>query len=102
MKKYIANAFSLQMVEAGSTISTKAVLPEEIPEDVISVVGHADTARVISGILGRDIPTNRVSIKIEKGDELYVAQIQGGRLPEGATTLPEGVTITFVKVMVVE
>lgn len=102
MKKYIANAFSLQMVEIGKMISTQAVLPEEIPEDVISVVGHADTARVISGILGRDIPTNRVSIKIEKGDELYVAQIQGGRLPEGATTLPEGVTITFVKVMVIE
>ena len=98
MKKYLSNAFSLQMTDADCNIKVRTVKPEEIPADVISCVGHADTARVLTSLLGREVPCNRESISLMEGDELYVAQIIGGRLPEGATTLPEGVSFKFIKV----
>lgn len=64
-----------------------------MPADCISAIGHADTARVVSNILNRDVQANRISLTLSEGDTLYVAQLTGGRLPEGATTLPEGFTL---------
>lgn len=98
---YLSNAFSLQMVDTGIII-TKKIGPEEIPVDCVSCIGHADTAAVISSMLGRKIEMNRTSIKLAEGDVLYVAQLVGGRLPEGATTIPEGMKITFVAVKVIQ
>lgn len=92
-KKFIGNAFSLQMVDTDVSTDTRIlpVMEAEIPEDIISCVGHPDTANVISGILGIDIPCQRINVHLEeKGDVLYVAQLMGGRLPEGSTTLPDG------------
>lgn len=43
---------------------------------------------------------NRVNLKLKPGDVLYVAQLVGGRLPEGTTTLPEGYSFKFLKVTV--
>ena len=60
-----------------------------------SCIGHADTARVLSRMLERDIPTNRVSVTLNVGDTAIVAQYIGPRLPEGATMLPEGAEIRF-------
>ena len=98
---YLTNSFSLQMLESLPAVPIiDAVLPEEIPVDAISCVGHADTAAVLSGILGREVQCNRQSITIARGDTLYVAQLTGGRLPEGATQLPKGFTLTFMKVRV--
>lgn len=98
---YLSNAFSLQMLEnfSASAVIT-LVKPEDIPEDFISVIGHPDTAQVVSSIIGREVPVNRKAIKIGSSDVLYVAQFTGGRLPEGATTLPEGMTLEFIKVEV--
>ena len=74
---------------------------EEIKEaETISAVGHPDTASVISNIIGKEVPVNRISISLEKGDVLYVAQLLGGRLPEGCKTLPEGFQIKFYKVTI--
>jgi hypothetical protein len=68
---------------------------EDFPkEGVVSAVGHADTAAVLG------VPMNRLNVSLEQGDELYVAQLQGGRLPEGATTLPSGFSFKFLKVSV--
>jgi hypothetical protein len=94
---YLGNAFSLQMLaEIPSTLKVEEVSWGEIPAGVVSVVGHQDTARVLG------VPFNRVSITLEKGDILYVAQLQGGRLPEGATTLPEGFSFKYLKVEIVD
>lgn len=99
--KYIANAFSLQMLPSLVMIaSVVQVKPEDVPADVVSAIGHADTAAVVSNILGREIPMNRISVSLEPGDVLYVTQLMGGRLPEGATTLPEGFSIRFIQVKV--
>ena len=103
--KYIANAFSLQMIgnlvkEGGVNISFTEVsdLNEIKESETISAVGHPDTAAVISNLLGKEVPTNRININLEKGDILYVAQIMGGRLPEGCKTLPENFSMKFYKV----
>lgn len=107
MAQYIANAFSLQMIgnlvkEGGVNISFVEVsdLCEIKEADAISAVGHPDTAAVISNLLGKEVPANRISISLQKGDVLYVAQIMGGRLPEGCKTLPENFELRFYKVEV--
>ena len=100
-KVYLGNAFSLQMLtELPANVSVVEVAPAEVPADAVSVIGHPDTAAVVSSILGKDVPANRVSIALEAGDILYVAQLMGGRLPEGTTTLPEGFILKFLKVEV--
>lgn len=96
MEKYIANAFSLQMLaELPASIHVEKCSKEEaLSEDNYSVVGHPDTARVLG------VAFNRVSVKVMKGDIVYVAQVVGGRLPEGCTELPEGFSMVFLKVTI--
>ena len=98
---YLGNAFSLQMLDT-SVMNKVQVAPvseaEVAKADFESVIGHADTAAVVSDILQKDVPANRVSVSLHEGDVLYVAQVVGGRLPEGATKLPEGFALTFLKV----
>lgn len=100
MKKYIGNALSLNMMDINdfSLIRVKKVLPSEIPHDVESVIGHPDTAEVVSNILGFEVPFNRVNLVLNGDDILYVAQYKGPRLPEGATQLPEGATLEFLEI----
>ena len=96
MKKFIANAFSLQMIDWTDkdevTIKIKKVEKPETFDGYTSAVGHADTAHVLG------VEPNRINVKINADDELMVAQIMGGRLPEGATTLPEGFHMDFFEV----
>ena len=93
MKKiFLLNAFSLQMLQGNATVKFTEV--SELPEGLTSAIGHADTARVLG------VPMNRVNVTLQKGDVAYVAQLQGGRLPEGSTTLPEGFSFKFYKVEV--
>ncbi len=67
---------------------------DELPDGLISAIGHQDTANVLG------VPMNRVNVHLSKGDVAYVAQLQGGRLPEGSTTLPDGFSFKFIKVSV--
>ena len=99
-KMYLGNAFSLQMVADNAIICKVEVAPEEIPAEAESIIGHADTATVVSSILGRDIPCNRASVMLSDEDVLYVAQVVGGRLPEGATTIPDGMELKFYRITV--
>lgn len=100
MKKYLGNAFSLQMLDTTMqhTVTVTPVSASDVPIDCISCIGHPDTAQVVSGILGRAVAFSRISVSLDKGDVLYVAQITGGRLPAGATTLPDGFSLTFLRV----
>ena len=98
---FIGNAFSLQMLTTPDALIS--VMPadwDDVPADAISCIGHADTAAVASQLAGREIPCQRISVLLNPGDEIYVVQVVGGRLPEGCTTLPEGVTMTLKKVLV--
>lgn len=105
MKKIISNAFSLQMLtlEEITNVSIVPVEPNDIPwTDCVSAIGHADTAAVVSDIAGITVPCNRISVHLDPGDILYVAQVVGGRLPEGSTTLPEGFKLKFYKATITE
>lgn len=107
MVLYINNAFSLQMIEGSNKYS---ILIDELPEknvrqylknrEFISCVGHSDTAEILTEQLGQLISFNRMSIKLKEDDILIVAQIQGGRLPEGCKTLPKGYSFKYFRVSV--
>lgn len=99
---YISNAFSIQMLDTAiaHNIAITPIEPEQVPSDCISAIGHADTAAVVSDILHRDVQANRMNVKLTESDTLFVAQLTGGRLPEGSTTLPEGFQIAFLKMEV--
>ena len=90
---FLHNAFSLQMLQDfPATVRFEEV--EKLPEGLESAIGHQDTANVLG------VPCNRVNVTLKKGDIAFVAQLQGGRLPEGSTTLPEGFAFKFLKVIV--
>jgi hypothetical protein len=98
--KILGNAFSLQMLSAlkeeGDSVTvtfTRVAKPESF-EDFESSVGHQDTANLLG------VPMVRSNTRLESGDGMLVAQFMGGRLPEGSTTLPEGVTLAFIDVAV--
>lgn len=100
---YISNAFSLQMLslEKGFNLRVEPISKEEIKNfNLVSAIGHADTAAVVSEQLGVTLPMQRISLKLQSGESLIVAQLMGGRLPEGSTNLPEGFSISYVKVTV--
>lgn len=67
---------------------------DELPDGLTSAIGHTDTAHVLG------VEPNRINVHLSTGDVAYVAQLQGGRLPEGTTTLPDGFSFKFIKVVV--
>ncbi len=87
------NAFSLQMVDIPCIALFEEV--DVLPDGLTSAIGHADTAHVLG------VEPNRINVHLSEGDIAYVAQLQGGRLPEGSTTLPDGFSFKFIKVKVV-
>lgn len=98
MSQYIGNAFSLQMLGDMSSADIKVEridgISDEVKSSAVSVVGHPDTAKVLG------VEFRRVSLTLKTGDVLYVAQLVGGRLPEGATTLPDGFKFVWFKVSI--
>ena len=96
-KIYLLNAFSLNMfrnlnakIDLTEVSRERVFDPEKQP--LISAIGHADTAAVLG------VECNRINVVLGEDDVAYVAQLQGGRLPEGCTTLPEGFEFKFVRV----
>jgi hypothetical protein len=100
---YLANAFSLQMLqdfpcqvafEELHGIKATSILSQARKGIIKSAIGHQDTANVLG------VPMNRINVSLKKGDVAYVAQLTGGRLPEGATELPEDCNFRFIKVTI--
>jgi len=89
------------MVVCPTTVRFEEVTPEVVAKALssgfTSAIGHADTAAVVGSLLGLEVVMNRINVSLTAETELYVAQVVGGRLPEGCTTLPEGVAIKFVR-----
>lgn len=114
MATFVSNAFSLQMLDVfPASVKIQELTDVSFFQDkewllsarlngrqqfsnrcFVSAVGHADTANVLG------VPCNRINVRLHKGDSLIVAQLQGGRLPEGTTTLPEGFFFKFLLVTV--
>ena len=98
----IFNAFSMQMVGSEGHLDWKTIPTDEaaklLQEDVESYIGHPDTAAVVSDLLGVEVPFARRFGTLSDGEHALVAQVKGGRLPEGATSLPEGMRLEFLLV----
>jgi hypothetical protein len=66
-----------------------------------NVIGHKDLNNLVYKEL--NIPYregNRIGIKLNFTDSIIVAQLSGGRLPEGTTELPDGVAIQYWDVVI--
>jgi len=118
---YICNSFSLNMlpewVAVGSVTFRRLTLEQArtlilaertVNCEVESAIGHAGTAAVFSQLLGIELPVNRINASLtpsivhaypcgsRHSEEILVGQYRGPRLPEGATTLPEGAEIQWI------
>lgn len=89
---FLLNAFSIQMIDTPCSVDFEPV--DALPDGLRSAIGHQDTANVLG------VEMNRINVKLNVGDVAYVAQLKGGRLPEGSTTLPEGFSFEFIKVTI--
>ena len=104
----LGNAFSLQMLTVADDgmainiipIDTDGVIDLLSVHEFTSSIGHLDTATVVSNLLGVDVPQNRINVSLTHEDVLIVAQFMGGRLPEGATSLPKEMDIKFFSVSI--
>jgi hypothetical protein len=99
--KYVGNAFSAGMLQYGCCVRFTFLTLEEAKAWIAenewqSCVGHADTAVLISAMLGSVISMQRTSTELHSGDELLIAQYNGSRLSEGAVSLPEGAKIRWI------
>ena len=100
---YICNAFSGNMVPENCLIrktklsleGLKTILAKLNEEEIKSAVGHEDTAKLFTNLLGFPVEKNRINVALDECDGALVGQISGGRLPEGCTTLPEGIEVNW-------
>lgn len=106
---YLGNAFSLSMLSSlPAQVRVEELSIEDVREllsteaAVENVIGHPDTDALVRSLLALPSlpPAERKSIQLGNEDVLIVAQYVGPRLPEGATSLPEGAEIKWLKVKV--
>lgn len=96
-KVYLVNAFTPNMLSPetlieGFNVSFDSVSKEEAMNLMTdSAIGHEDFAEALN------VPYNRVSLKLRKGDTFVLAQRIGERLPEGTTTLNGDIQVLFLK-----
>lgn len=95
-KIYVGNAFSLQMVsnllDSGFIVTPEISAVDSVTiaqvlhrNNFISCVGHEDTSKLITSILGVEVEPQRINVSLSIGDILYVCQVVGGQLPEGVS-----------------
>jgi len=104
-KIYLSNEYSLQM-QGENDCSARRVTLDEAKNAILSLVrgtyidrksekdgsdaivaltaqscvGNADIAAVMSGLIGFDVPVNRVEVTLKPGDVLVVGQYVGARI----------------------
>jgi len=84
MTKYLLNS---AVLTSFGFFFYSAITPEEAREwygdgvDVVSTIGYEETAQALSQLLGRPVPVNRITIKMQEGDEALVFRLV---LPPGS------------------
>lgn len=98
--KYIINGFSAQMLRNQNALVRFTEINEsdfkKLSYDAYSIVGHKDLADRLG------VKYNRESIKLNPEDVCLLVQIQGGRLPEGTTTMPDNVELKYNCIKILE
>ena len=103
---YVANAFSFAMLPWPLQVRQGLISMQSVADylhghdDWTSIIGHESTALFLSDQLGLPINYNRATVTLEPGDVLLLCQFVGGRLPEGATELPDGCRLEWRRIMV--
>jgi hypothetical protein len=87
-------------IDAGLALVYLLTSAEDGEADINSAVGHADTASVLSEVLGIPVPCERKTVTLRPGDTAIIGQYSGPRLPEGCRILPEGATIKWLLVQI--
>ena len=102
---YLTNAFSLNMISNDGVADIRQISVDIVQDYLcfpfVNAIGHADTDVVVRKVIFGDdsgTPGQRMNVSLVNGDMCIVAQYCGPRLPEGATSLPDGATIKFYKV----
>jgi len=109
MTTFIANGFTPAMLKLPSGVEFKEVGQEEFcqaTKHATNSVGHTATIDLINQLCGSNLQVNRVSIKADFGDEIYITMV-AVRLEEGKVLNSEEVKamhkegkIKFVKAKV--
>ena len=89
MGKYLVNGFSSNMLSQPSDVSFKLIDEQEFcmnVTDSINAIGYDGTIGLINMLCGTHISTNRISIKVQPTDVVYIFGL--------ATRLPEGKVLT--------
>ena len=98
--KYIINGFSAQMLRNQNALVRFTEINEstfkKLSYDAQSIIGHKDLANLLK------VEYNRESIKLNPEDVCLLVQIQGGRLPEGTTTMPDNVELKYHCIKILE
>jgi len=89
MGKYLVNGFSPAMVGKFpvSVVIDRLDLLEfctsiYLDDSVINAIGHDSTVRLVNALCKTNFSKNRIEIKVNQGDMLYVVTLKE-RLPEG-------------------
>jgi len=106
----LCNAFSLNMLGCDfcdiniQKVSVNYVNKFIGNNYVQNAIGHKETDVIVRNMLNNDnIPTgDRINVSLDELNTLVVAQYKGPRLPEGTTQLPEGATIEFYIVKMID
>lgn len=120
---YIVNSFSINMIAddlldfplypeplydgENRCLRFKKLSDEELRETLVAnifrvrnAIGHSDLDNLVRTHI-RELcevqlkPGERLTVKLRYRDQALVAQYRGPRLPEGATSLPEGAEIEY-------
>ena len=89
MGKYLVNGFSPNMISKDVDASFTQIDEQEFCINVptaTNAIGHDGTVSLINMLCGTHITTNRVAIKVQPHDSVYIFGI--------ATRLPEGKVLT--------
>ncbi len=85
LRLVISNAFSVNMLEKDEKLSFKKINDKGAKKlvkrcikrgiEILSIVGHESTAKVLSEILGVEIKANRIVYKMKEGDVILATVI---------------------------
>jgi len=89
MGKYLANGFSPAMLEKlpSSVVIDRLDLLEFCTsiyhnDEIVNAIGHDSTVMLVNVLCKTNFSKNRIEIKLNRGDMLYVVTLKE-RLPEG-------------------
>ncbi|MCG2726426.1 MAG: DUF1874 domain-containing protein [Elusimicrobia bacterium] len=72
-------------------------------KEVEPSIGHPSLAAVFSGVFGMKIESERVKIKLKKGEKALIAQLfRANRLPEGRILTIEDIKKIKIKFLLIE